>query len=121
MDNCVPRSRMYDTNITLLDDTKENRERALLGKPVTITTMHADNPFIEETSFIVFTKFLYPWDRGDTHTVMCKNERGKIIQIHIDDVEMKRVAGVSFVNTTQLAAVFGYTLTATPTPSKDDK
>ena len=107
MEHFIPRK--YDKCIYLIDDTKENRQTALLGRPVTITTGHEDNPFVEETCFIKFSKLVIPWESGGIHTVMCSNRYGKTTQMFVSDVELKEAATISCMNAQQLATVLGYT------------
>ena len=119
MEHFIPRK--YDKCIELIDDTKENRQTALLGRPVTITTGHEDNPFVEETCFIKFSKPVIPWESGGIHTVMCSNRYGKTTQMFVSDVELKEAATISCRNAQQLATMLGYSTMIEQTILKGSK
>jgi hypothetical protein len=102
--------RQHDTNIVLCDDTKENRQRALLGQIVRTKTTHVEDPFVEELRFVRFERFGKPWI--DTVTVFCKgcecHGSKKILQVYVEKDELTNIAVASARNATELTAMLGY-------------
>lgn len=109
----------HDTRIVLYDDTKENRQKALLGQRVKTKTTHVQNPFVEDLRFVKFERFGKPWI--DTVTVFCRGCKchgsKKILQVYLTKKELTQIAVASARNATELTAMLGYVTTYISDPT----
>lgn len=107
MEHFIP--KQYDQTIGLVDDSKECRRLALLGRNVKIKTLHNADPFfVEETCFNNIEAVNIPWQGKDRISVICRNNNGKSLLLFIDELEMRDVAAESAINAKQLVTILGY-------------